>query len=219
MKSQGTLFFFVASTCCFVFFGKLGCQVKIAVGSECANFPGCAKLNMTGGCCPTPEGIQLGCCSEIWSQRRWGFWMVGGVGEGRWFSGAFFRNFSRENAWLEAKSWRFGSEDFPKFNWVIFRCTKHAFFHRDDKEMKATPLVEFVRFLFSGRRVIVALKANLEPETTILYTWLLKLDDSIVVTKFLRLGNGWKYIWNWLFWSSRKLKSTLGWFGGGSHKR
>ena len=60
--------------------------------------------------------------------------------------------------------------------------------------MKATPLVEFVRFLFSGRRVIVALKANLEPETTILYTWLLKLDDSIVVTKFLRLGNGWKYI-------------------------
>ena len=24
----------------------------------------------------------------------------------------FLRNFSRENEWLEAKSWRFGSEDF-----------------------------------------------------------------------------------------------------------
>ena len=50
--------------------------------------------------------------------------------------------------------------------------------------MKATPLVEFCDFFFQegGRRVVVALKANLEPETTILYTWLFKLDDSIMVT-------------------------------------
>ena len=41
------------------------CQVKIAPGSECEKFPACAKMNITGGCCPTPDGIQLGCCSAI----------------------------------------------------------------------------------------------------------------------------------------------------------
>ena len=56
------LFFGVAHM---FFFSLEFAQVKIAVGSECAHFPGCAKLNMTGGCCPTPEGVQLGCCSEI----------------------------------------------------------------------------------------------------------------------------------------------------------
>ena len=43
-------------------------EVKIAVGSECEKFPACVKLNITGGCCPTPDGVQLGCCAAIWAK-------------------------------------------------------------------------------------------------------------------------------------------------------
>ena len=41
-------------------------QVKIMEGTECSLFPACVALNITAGaCCPTADGVKLGCCASI----------------------------------------------------------------------------------------------------------------------------------------------------------
>ncbi|VEU36886.1 unnamed protein product [Pseudo-nitzschia multistriata] len=37
-------------------------QTKTSSGNSCEANPGCAALGLTGNCCPTSEGIKLGCC-------------------------------------------------------------------------------------------------------------------------------------------------------------
>ena len=32
-------------------------------GSSCESHPSCSALNLSGQCCPTDEGVMLGCCS------------------------------------------------------------------------------------------------------------------------------------------------------------
>mmetsp|Transcript_3786 Transcript_3786/g.8163 ORF Transcript_3786/g.8163 Transcript_3786/m.8163 type:complete len:164 (+) Transcript_3786:151-642(+) len=38
-------------------------KTSSSFGGSCAANPSCAALGLSGVCCPTPEGVQLGCCS------------------------------------------------------------------------------------------------------------------------------------------------------------
>ena len=46
------------------------CKVIIKEGTECSIYPKCVALNITGGCCPTREGLMLGCCETLWASHR-----------------------------------------------------------------------------------------------------------------------------------------------------
>ena len=176
MKSQGSLFFRGLNL--LFFFENLAARWRSLLVRTVPTSRAAPSWTWRAAAVPHRREFNWDAAQRFDQKRRWGFWMVGGVGEGRWFSGAFFR-ISREYAWLEAKSWRFVQRIFRNSIGWFLGAKSPWIFSGDDKEMKATPLVEFCDFFFQEGGWLLHLKQtwNLKQPSFIhgCWNWMIRL--------------------------------------------